>query len=483
MPPAGALAIDASEWFHDPALRSHVSARHWRRLAPRAGVALCSARTAMEAHGVRATWFVPGGLAVREPQLLRELAAAGHEVGLAGVASAPLASLRGEERERAQRAWLQDLAAIESATGVAVRGFRSPWPTGEGEAWWRPWLAAAGLAYDASVARDVPGSQRVRSFAGPGEADVTAFAAWQLDPEQPRLVGLPRAVFADHYGRLEGAAAAFAGLLQRAGGPIGPALGIPAAAPVERAVPAVAAVARNPGAVRLAVVVPLKDEAEGIASLAVELAEVERGLADVAACEFVFVDDGSTDHTWELLTGHFGRLPTARLVRHPHNRGVAAAIRSGLAATDAELVASIDGDLSYDPMELRAMLALAPTADVVTASPYHPRGGVRNVPGWRLALSRTLSFAYRTLTRSPVHTWTSCFRVYRRAAVVDLPLANPGFLGTAELLVRVLRRGGRVVEHPCVLEARLFGVSKMRVLRTIAGHLRLLWLVLWRRVR
>jgi dolichol-phosphate mannosyltransferase len=82
-----------------------------------------------------------------------------------------------------------------------------------------------------------------------------------------------------------------------------------------------------------------------------------------------------------------------------------------------------------------------------------------------------------------VCTWTSCVRVYRRAAVVDLPLANEGFLGTAELLVRVLRRGGRVVEHPCVLEARLIGYSKMRVLRTIGGHLRLLVDVVRRRVR
>ena len=67
-------------------------------------------------------------------------------------------------------------------------------------------------------------------------------------------------------------------------------------------------------------------------------------------------------------------------------------------------------------------------------------------------------------------------------SVADLPLANPGFLGTAELLVRVLRRGGRVVEHPCVLEARLFGLSKMRVLRTIRGHLGLLWRVLRRQI-
>ena len=65
----------------------------------------------------------------------------------------------------------------------------------------------------------------------------------------------------------------------------------------------------------------------------------------------------------------------------------------------------------------------------------------------------------------------------RREFVLDLPLKNGGFLGTAELLVRVLRRGGRVVEHPCMLEARLLGFSKMRVLDVVLDHMRLLALV------
>jgi dolichol-phosphate mannosyltransferase len=293
-------------------------------------------------------------------------------------------------------------------------------------------------------------------------------------------------VFAAHYDRIADAAAAFASVASQTRGPIG---GPQPSPPVPPAVRPPVADEPSPragaGAPRLAIVVPLKDEATGIASLALELDALARDLADVAACEFVFVDDGSTDRTWALLQEHFAGRPGCTLVQHPHNRGVAAAIRTGLAATDAALCASIDGDLSYDPRELRAMLRQldAERADVVTASPYHPRGGVRNVPGWRLFLSRALSAVYRLLLRSPLHTWTACFRVYRRTAVADLPLAHPGFLGTAELLVRVLRRGGRVAEHPCVLEARLFGFSKMKVLRTIRQHLGLLWQVARGRIR
>jgi dolichol-phosphate mannosyltransferase len=234
---------------------------------------------------------------------------------------------------------------------------------------------------------------------------------------------------------------------------------------------------------RLAVIVPLKDEAAALPALAAACTVLRAELAPKVAVEFVFVDDGSTDTTWAGLQRMFGSAADCRLVRHEHNRGLAAAIRTGLGATDAACCASIDADLSYDPRELGAMLPLLAFADVVTASPYHPQGGVRGVPGWRLLLSRSLSRCYRWLLRSDVRTWTSCCRLYRRAAVADLPLCHPGFLGTAELLVRVLRRGGSVREHPCVLGVRAAGSSKMKVLRTIAGHLGLLWQVARGRIR
>ena len=476
------LAIDVGEWFHDAALRDHLSARHWRRLASCSELALSRLRGASERKGRRATWFVTGELAARAPAALRELAAAGHEIALSAAPLATTAAPDADECERAARVWTAALAAIEAATGQAVLGVRLPLPAyGMAATWWRSWFAQARLAYAITGADGEAAA--VARLSGGSPVAAALVAAWRFVPEQPRLVGLPSTVFAAHYLGLSADPGSLAVALADADGTVASRLGIVATASVPRPLSAPPSVVAAPGAPRLAIVVPLKDEAAGIASLAVELAEVRRALADVAACEFVFVDDGSSDDTWSLLQQHFAGWSRATFVRHEHNQGVAAAIRSGLLATDAPLCASIDGDLSYDPMELRAMLAMAADADVVTASPYHPRGGVKNVPGWRLLLSRTLSSCYRVLLRSPVRTWTSCFRVYRRAAVADLPLANPGFLGTAELLARVLRRGGRVVEHPCVLEARLFGFSKMKVARTILGHLRLLVAVALRRVR
>jgi hypothetical protein len=480
-----ALLIDASEWFHDPALRRHLSRRHWRRLEARAAIAMRLAATRCAQRGATATFCVLGSTAERWPKLLREFVRAGHEVALAGQEPQDLGAVTAAERPAVLEALFRARSAIEAATGQRVCGFRAAWPQPGVTAWWREPLADAGFAYDATEMTEAEHGQRasVVTFAG-STATANAFAAWELDREQPRLTGLPRPVFRAHYKRLDHAAARVDAL---PGGlvSIRSLLGLPVS-PAGVAAPraAAAAVAPNPrtDAPRLAIVVPLKDEETGLRSLVTELQTAALQLREHASCEFVFVDDGSTDRTWPLLQELLAARPEVRLVQHARNAGVAAAIRTGIAATDAPFVASIDGDLSYDPMELQRMLPLLGNADVVTASPYHPNGGVLNVPGWRLLLSRTLSGCYRLLLRSPIRTWTSCFRLYRRSAVADLPLSNPGFLGTAELLVRVLRRGGRVVEHPCLLEARLFGMSKMRVLRTIRGHVGLLWRVLLRQI-
>jgi dolichol-phosphate mannosyltransferase len=99
---------------------------------------------------------------------------------------------------------------------------------------------------------------------------------------------------------------------------------------------------------------------------------------------------------------------------------------------------------------------------------------VLNVAGWRLFLSRSLSGIYRHVLHNDLHTYTSCFRVYRRSAAIRIPINERGFLGVAEFIGRLDLSGSRIVEYPTRLEVRMLGRSKMRVLKTIAGQLGLL---------
>jgi dolichol-phosphate mannosyltransferase len=244
-----------------------------------------------------------------------------------------------------------------------------------------------------------------------------------------------------------------------------------------------AAVAPPADCPRLTVVVPCFNEAESIPRLVGEWRRLRQTLAGQHEAEILLVDDGSTDSTWQLLHEHFGDEPAARLIRHEANQGIAAAIRTGLAHASAEIVASIDADCTYQPVQLVSLLGLlTDDVDMVVASPYHPAGKVAGVATWRLTLSRLASRLYALVLRNQLHTYTSCFRVYRKSAVVDLPLTRGGFVGVVELLWQLDRRGGRIVECPAVLSVRITGQSKMRVARTALAHFGLLARIAWQRL-
>jgi dolichol-phosphate mannosyltransferase len=112
-------------------------------------------------------------------------------------------------------------------------------------------------------------------------------------------------------------------------------------------------------------------------------------------------------------------------------------------------------------------------ADVATASPYHPLGGVGIVPLWRLFLSRSASWVYRRLLPVRLYTYTSCCRAYRASVARRLSFTDPGFLGITELMVSAILGGLRVVEVPAHLGGRSHGVSKMRTFQILFKHLAL----------
>jgi hypothetical protein len=76
--------------------------------------------------------------------------------------------------------------------------------------------------------------------------------------------------------------------------------------------------------------------------------------------------------------------------------------------------------------------------------------------------------------RQKLSTYTSCFRVYRRSALQQITLREEGYLGVAEMVAELDQRGSAIVEYPATLEVRVLGLSKMKTLRTIWGHVRLL---------
>jgi dolichol-phosphate mannosyltransferase len=235
--------------------------------------------------------------------------------------------------------------------------------------------------------------------------------------------------------------------------------------------------------VGVSLVVPMYNERECIELLIDSLERIQNALSERYELEVILVDDGSSDGTVERLRAAVADRSNYRFVEHERNRGIAAAIQTGIRAARHEVIVSTDCDGSYDAMLIGEMIPkLLEGFDLVTASPYHPLGRVENVPEWRLALSRLASRLYAAVCRRKLSCYTSCFRVYRRSAVAEIELENERFVGVAELLWKVLDRGGSVAEHPALLRSRVAGQSKMRVVRAASGHLRLIGKIALRRV-
>ncbi len=237
---------------------------------------------------------------------------------------------------------------------------------------------------------------------------------------------------------------------------------------------------------QLSIVVPFYNEAGNVSRVQAELLPVAKSLSAAGPVELVLVDDGSTDGSLAVFREaiHSAGALQVRFERHSTNRGLGAALRTGLAAAQGEVIVTTDCDGTYAFAEIPNLLArLGPEVDIVTASPYHPQGGVANVPRYRLVLSRGASLLYRLLVDRSLYTYTALFRAYRRRVIESVTFEATGFIAGTELLVKAMLQGFRVAEYPAVLRSRTSGVSKAKLVRTILAHVRFLGRVLLHRMR
>lgn len=226
----------------------------------------------------------------------------------------------------------------------------------------------------------------------------------------------------------------------------------------------------------ISVVIPVLNEEAGIEQLHEKLTAVKRVFDAVARTEFVIVDDGSTDQTNDRLRTVFGNRADFIIETHERNRGVGAAFRTGFSRATGSIVCTIDADCSYEPEGLKRLIdALDATgADIAVASPYHPQGSVEDIVPWRIFISRICSGIYRLISPVPLYTYTSIFRAYRRPVIETVQFGADGFVCAAEILIRAARQGYAIVEVPMTLRGRKIGTTKMKILRTIRSHVRMM---------
>src|SRR5688500_12461390 len=109
---------------------------------------------------------------------------------------------------------------------------------------------------------------------------------------------------------------------------------------------------------------PAYNDAGTIASLAIIAHMTARQITD--DYEVIVVNDGSPDHTGELLDEMARQFSWLKVVHHPKNRGYGGALRTGFETAAKDLIFYTDGDAQYDPRELLLLhQALTPDVDFV----------------------------------------------------------------------------------------------------------------------
>jgi glycosyltransferase involved in cell wall biosynthesis len=203
----------------------------------------------------------------------------------------------------------------------------------------------------------------------------------------------------------------------------------------------------------LAVVIPAKDEEATIGELLDRIGSVR-----VSGCELwtIVVNDGSTDRTAEIA-----RERSADVVHHPENRGLGAAVRTGLRTAvqrGADAVAYLDADLEYYPEDIPCLVepVLAGRADYVLGSRF--LGEVRGMKLYRRIGNHAFTLLLVLLTQCHMTDGQTGMRAFSREAAATAEIIHD-YNHAQVLTLDLLRKGCAFEEVPIRYRLREHGES------------------------
>ena len=221
---------------------------------------------------------------------------------------------------------------------------------------------------------------------------------------------------------------------------------------------------------------PAHDEAENVEALVEEALDALPAMAE--RFEVICVDDGSTDGTAAIADRLAAEHPgIVRVVHHPVNRGYGAAVRSGLRSAGFPLVAFTDGDRQFRVADVAGLLErmVAGGADgerVDVVAGYRIR---RADPAIRLAYARVYRACLRLFFGLAVRDPDCACKLFRREALEGVRVESGGAFLSAELLIKIGRRGRRIAEHGVPHHPRTAGRASGADPRVVGRAVRDFW--------
>lgn len=195
---------------------------------------------------------------------------------------------------------------------------------------------------------------------------------------------------------------------------------------------------------KLSVIIPVYNEEKTIADVIEKVKSAP--LPDGSDREILAVDDGSTDHTAEVLD-RYRNDPVVRLFRQ-NNMGKTAAVMQGIKNATGDILLIQDADLEYDPSHYSRLVDPIINEGVPVVYGSRFLGSIQNMRFWirvaNMMTNLTLNLIYRTKL-SDINT---CFKVFKKEALDGIDITSSHFGFDTEVTVKILKKGIRIHEIP-----------------------------------
>jgi glycosyltransferase involved in cell wall biosynthesis len=178
--------------------------------------------------------------------------------------------------------------------------------------------------------------------------------------------------------------------------------------------------------------------------------------------EIVVVDDGSKDHTAEVVRKRSEGEAKIRFFQLPQNQGKTAAIKKALELATGEIIIIQDADLEYDPSEIPEVIApiLSGVADVVFGSRFLVRKAARVLYFYHYLANTGLTFLSNILTNRNMSDIETCYKAFRSEVIKPLVLTSKGFGMEVEITAMVCKTNARTYEVPISYYGRAYEEGK-----------------------
>lgn len=191
----------------------------------------------------------------------------------------------------------------------------------------------------------------------------------------------------------------------------------------------------------LSVVIPVFNEQDTVEAL---VARVQDTPWDK---EIILVDDASSDASPQVLA-KLAQKPNIRVLTHPHNRGKGAALATGFASAQGDIVIIQDADLEYDPQDYGKLMQpiLDDKADVVYGSRFVGSNSHRVLYFWHSLGNKALTTFSNAMTDLNLTDMETCYKVFRREVIQSIDIEESRFGFEPEITAKVARAGWRIFE-------------------------------------